>query len=122
MEFIKKNVILALAVVTIGSAGSSYYFYNEASALKKDPNKVTREETIDLVAQVGKLIVLPEGEIPTVVTVADLEKLKDQPFFAKAKTGDKVLIYTNAKKALLYDVKNNKIVEVAPINIGNSQK
>ena len=53
-------------------------------------------------------------------TVSDLEKLKDQPFFAKAKIGDKVLIYTDAKKAILYDPVNDKIVEVAPINIGNS--
>lgn len=122
MEFIKKNLISVLAVVALVGAGSAYYFYNEAAALKKDPNKVAREEAADLVAQVGKLIVLPEGEIPTVATVADPEKLKDQPFFARAKTGDKVLIYTNAKKALLYDVENNKIVEVAPINIGDSQK
>ena len=121
-EFIQKNVVSGLIVIAIVGAVSSYYFYNEVSALKKDPNKVTREEAVDLVAQVSKLIVLPEEEIPTVATVADPEKLKDQPFFAKAKTGDKVLIYTNAKKALLYDVENNKIVEVAPINIGNSQK
>ncbi|MEK7084254.1 MAG: hypothetical protein AAB932_03410 [Patescibacteria group bacterium] len=29
----------------------------------------------------------------------------------------KVLIYTNAKKVILYDPVNNKIVEVAPLSI-----
>jgi len=122
LETLRKNLSLFLVVVTISVSGLAYYFYNELLILKQDPSKVTREETEKLVAQVGKLIVLPEGETPTVATVADPEKLKDQAFFARAKTGDKVLIYTNAKKAFLYDAENNKIVEVAPINIGNSQK
>ena len=118
----KKHIVTILVVAVVAAGGSTYYFYNEVSALKKDPNKTAREETDSLVARVGKLIVLPEGETPTIATVADPEKLKDQPFFARAKTGDKVLIYTNAKKALLYDAVNNKIVEVAPINIGQNQK
>lgn len=119
---LRKHTVNVLVVAVLVFGVSAYYFYNEASVLKKDPNKVAREETEKLVAQVGKLIVLPEGEVPTVATVADPEKLKDQAFFVRAKMGDKVLIYTNSKKAFLYDVANNKIVEVAPINIGNSQK
>lgn len=72
-------------------------------------------EAEDTVARVGKLIVLPEGEDPTVATVTDPEKLRDQSFFANAKKGDKVLIYTRAKKAYLYDPSLNKLIEVAPI-------
>lgn len=49
----------------------------------------------------------------------DPEKLRDQPFFANAQRGDKVLIYANAKKAILYNPPSNKIIEVAPVNIGN---
>ena len=118
---LRRYLVHFLFIVVIVASGAAYYFYNEASGLKDDPNKTAREETDKLVAQVGKLIVLPEGEVPTVATVSDPEKLKDQPFFARAKTGHKVLIYTNARKALLYDPENNKIVEVAPINIGDSK-
>ncbi len=84
-----------------------------------DPQGVAKQETRDLVAAVSKLIVLPDGEDPTVATVSEPNKLKSQAFFAKAQKGDKVLIYTNAKKAILYNPETNKIIEVAPINIGN---
>ena len=91
----------------------------ELAAVKENPQQLAQEEATAVVERVGKLIVLPEGEQPTVATVTDPERLRDQPFFAKAKRGDKVLIYTNAKKAILYDPVGNKIVEAAPLNIGN---
>ena len=120
MDF-KKHAVSILVVVTLAAGGTAYYFYNEASALKNDPDKIAREDTEKLVAKVSKLIVLPEGETPTIATVSDPEKLADQAFFAKAKKGDKVLIYASAKRAILYDDESNKIVEVAPINIGDSK-
>jgi hypothetical protein len=61
-------------------------------------------------------MVLPADETPTIATVSDPEKLKDQPFFANAKKGDKVLIFSNSAKAILYSPTEDKIVEVAPIN------
>lgn len=92
----------------------------QVSDLKANPQKATEDQTKDLINKVGALIVLPKDEQPTVATVTDLAALKDQPFFANAEVGDKVLIYTNAKKAILYSEKLNKIKEVAPVNIGNN--
>jgi len=120
-EYAKQNVLMILAAIVIVAFGSTYYFYGEYSALKNNSDKQVQEETAKIIAQVGTLIVLPEGEMPTMATVADPEKLKDQPFFAKAKKGDRVLIYAKAKKAILYNPESNKIVEVAPINIGNQK-
>ena len=120
-EYVKQHIFVILVGVVVLSSGTAVYFYNQYSGLKQDPNKVAQEEVSKVVAQVGKLIVLPEGETPTLATVADIEKLKDQSFFAKAQTGDKVLIYTNAKRAILYNPGLNKIVEVAPISIGNQK-
>ena len=110
------TVVLVILVVMLG--GASYYFYKEFNDLKANPQKVAQDEVSVLVAKVGKLIVLPTDETPTIATVSDPEALKDQPFFKNAKTGDRVLIYTNARKAILYSPTENKIVEVAPINIG----
>ncbi len=118
----KKYTVHVLVVVAIAAFGSAYYFYNEVSTLKKDSKNIAKEENLRLIASIGKLIILPEGETPTVVTVSNPEALKTQPFFAKTKKGDKLLLYATAKKAILYDPENNKIVEVAPINIGESSK
>ena len=50
-------------------------------------------------------------------TVSNPERLRDQPFFAQAKAGDKVLVYSIAKKVYLYDPANDIIVNVAPLDI-----
>lgn len=122
LNFFKKRavqVLVACLVACLLATGIiAFYFYTRSSDLKNNPQKVAQEENDALIATVGKLMFLPEGEMPTIATVTDLEKLKDQPFFTNAKKGDKVLIYTNAKKAILYDPDSNKIVEIAPINIG----
>lgn len=112
------QLVIVLIVLILGSSATAYYFYQKYADIKQDPQKVNQEEVQALVLRVSELIVLPEGEIPTVATVSDPEKLQNQPFFANAKKGDKVLIYTNARKAILYDPESHKIVEVAPINIG----
>ena len=119
MDTLRKFGIPLLLVIAIGSSTASIYFYRQVNALKQDPNKVSKEEVAKLVATVGQLILLPDGEDPTIATVADPEKLKDQQFFEHASKGDKVLIYTNARKAVLYDPIVNKIINVAPVNIGN---
>jgi hypothetical protein len=118
MNSLRKNLTLLLLVIALAGAGSAYYFYNQFQELKQNPQALTDKENDQLVAKLGQLMVLPTNEQPTIATVADPSKLKDQPFFTNAKTGDRVFIYTNAKKAILYDEAANKIVEVAPINIG----
>ena len=114
-------ILLALIVVAGVSGVAAFSFYQQLQEIKANPQSVVQEEADALIARVAKLIVLPEGEAPTIATVQDPEVLKEQPFFANAKRGDKVLIYTNAKKAILYDPVNNRIVEVAPVNIGTPQ-
>jgi len=109
---------IGLVIVALISSGTAYYFYRQTKTLKANPQKIAQEEVAAVVAQVGRLIVLPEGETPTVATVSDAERLKGQPFFSQAKNGDKVLIYTTARKAVLYSPEQDKIVEVAPLNLG----
>ena len=119
VEKVKKIPSVILIAAILVNVGFSIYSWYRAGALSKNnPQETAQEETSRLVSAISKLIILPEDETPTIATVTDLEKLKDQPFFARAKVGDKVLIYATARKAILYDPAANKIIEVAPINLG----
>lgn len=107
------------AVVVLALAAAAGFFYWQYTNLKNNPNAVAQETTARLVGKVSKLYVLPNDEQPTVVQVQDKEKLKDQQFFTKAENGDYLLIYTNAKLALLYREKEDRLVNVGPINISD---
>ncbi|OGI93951.1 hypothetical protein A3A03_03740 [Candidatus Nomurabacteria bacterium RIFCSPLOWO2_01_FULL_40_18] len=113
-----KVFIPLVAIVAIIAAG---YFYNQTRLLKQNPQAAAQQESVALIAKISKLILLPSGETPTIATVSDPEALKDQAFFKNAQKGDKVLIYTTAKKAILYSVTLNKILDVAPLNIGGQE-
>src|SRR3989344_7893826 len=115
-----RKLNIMLVVLLLISTMSALYFYSRYTTVKIDPQKIVQDERTALLAQVSRLIVLPTGEDPTLATVSNIDVLRSQPFFANSKNGDKVLIYVKARKAILYDEVNNKIVEVAPINIGDS--
>ena len=115
-----KGVLVVLGVLTLILAGTSGVLYKQVRKLKVNPTEVAQAENQKIIDMVGKLLLLPEGEAPTIATVTDPAKLKsEQAFFAKAEDGDKVLIYTRALKAIMYRPSTNKIVEVAPLVIGN---
>ena len=111
--------VSVVVIVLVLGAGGFLYFKSRSAPVPNNP-QAAQAEVKKLVVEVSKLIDLPTGEDPTVATVTDISKLKDQPFFQKAKNGDKVLIYTNARKAILYDPNVKKVIDVAPINIGSN--
>jgi hypothetical protein len=101
---------------------SSSYLWFQLSDIKNDPLKAAKAETAEIINLVGKIIVLPKDESPKIATLTedDLSKIKSQSFFINAKVGDKVLVYTIARKVILYSPNLNKIVEVANLNSDNS--
>jgi len=108
-------------IILVGICFGVYFIFFNKNNKQKDINEIQKESSA-LVAKVAKLIYLPEGEVPTIATVTDLNALKGQVFFVDAQKGDKVLIYTKAKKAVLYNPKSNKIVTVAPLSVDSKQQ
>lgn len=108
------GVVAGIVILAIGG-----FLYYQSSQKSQQAISQNQQENRKLVEEVGKLVELPVGEEPTIATVTDVDKLKDQPFFQKAQNGDKVLIYTNAKKAYLYSPTLKKVLDIAPINIGS---
>lgn len=105
------RVMLFILIITISFGG---YFYYKLHKLQTSSN--SKKEAQDLLGKVAKLYLIPTGEEPTVATVSDPQKLKDQAFFQAAQKDDKVLIFTQAGKAVLYRPSIDKIIEIAPIN------
>lgn len=116
---ISSLMFLLIAILGSSSAGYFYFKYQE---VKKDAklfgiesaDGTKEEEAKKLVAQIGAIMLLPEGETPTVATVIDLDALAGQPFFVNAKVGDKVLVYSEAHKAILYRPSDGRIIEAMP--------
>lgn len=113
------TLILAGLIVLLGA--TSVYLYTQNRDVKKKNDALAKKDPqkeIDSVTQkVKKLIELPSKEKPTLATVTDKKKLADQPFFKNAENGDKILIFAESKKAIIYRPSEDKIINVGPIAI-----
>lgn len=89
-----------------------FYLYRKEAQKSKAP----KDDSVQILKDVGKLMDLPLDETPTIATVQDKTKLENQPLLKKAENGDRIIIYTNAKKAILYRPSTKKIIDVVPIN------
>lgn len=105
-------LILLLSIFT-----ASFFFVKYKQEQKVAKTLVTQKElsNAELIALVEKLVVLPK-EAPAIATVSDVTKLEGQPFFKDAKNGDKVLLFSEAQKAVLFRLGVNKIINIAPFN------
>ncbi|HEV7453912.1 MAG TPA: hypothetical protein VGO07_01500 [Candidatus Saccharimonadales bacterium] len=115
-----RNVLLAgsgLIVVLLVAVGALFVKYNN---LKKNPSGSASVTSNRIVQEVSKIYAVPTGEQPTVALVQDKTKLKNQPFFKAADNGDYILVYTNSKLAMIYREKENKLMNVGPINISGN--
>lgn len=116
----KKLVLIFFFLVVVIGVTVGYFYKNNVSY--KNPESNTNTEARALAQRVGMLMVLPEDEVPTIATVSNPKALQNQAFFTDAKVGDKVLIYYNAQKAILYDPVANKIINVVSVDFGNDKK
>jgi hypothetical protein len=113
-----------VAIISFGAVGLYYshrqytpnYLVQSGSTTTPQQQQAAQTQIKELAARVGKLISLPQGEMPAVATITDMSKLAGQAFFAKAKNGDQVLIYSQAKKAYLFRPSNNQIINIAAVN------
>lgn len=106
--------LFVLSVIALSAAG--YFYYRYQQVVSKDATR----ELSQYVQTISSFMELPKDESPTLATVADITKLKNQPFFKNAKNGDKVMIYVKAQKAILYRPSTKKVIDVGPITIQNN--
>lgn len=108
-------------LVIVGLAAFGVFMVSENAKLR-NPNYAAEEaatEAKNLKDKVAKLMALPD-EDATVATVQDVSKLSEQEFFKDAQNDDKVLIFTAAKKAVIYRPSENRIINSGPIVINST--
>lgn len=117
----KKLLIGANIVALLAFAGAAGFFFKKYQDTKSaSPEKLQQAQVDQTISEVGKLYTLPGNEKPDVATVKDKEALKKQyPFFDQAENDDVVLIYKEAKLAILYRPATKKLVKVGPVNVEN---
>ena len=117
-------LLIANILLLLGLAGFGGYYFYKYDQLKKKPaesvQKAQEAAVKQIVKDVGDRVELPKDEQPTIYTVEDKTKLAGQEFFAKAENGDKALIYSAAKIAILYRPSTKKVINVGPISIAQS--
>jgi uncharacterized protein YneF (UPF0154 family) len=113
----KKLILIIVVIVLVIGAVAGLFFimdYQKKQTLAKNPKLAKEADTKELVEKVGKLIKLP-NETPSIATVSDISKLQNQTLFQNAQNGDKVLIFNQAKRAIVYRPSENVIVEIGNV-------
>jgi hypothetical protein len=113
-------IIIFLMLVSAVASGYVVKRYPESVGLRKGPDDIKRDEE-SLIDRVRSKVDLPADETPTLATVTDVEKLQTQAFFSKAKNGDRVLIYSDSKKVVLYRPSEDRVIEIGSVNIGETE-
>lgn len=118
---IKKIIIGILILVIIAICSFIYFKYPQVLRIGKGDEQTKNEELAKtqaraLLDKVSKLIILPTNEEPNIFEITDPETLiKQQQFFIGAEKGDKILIYQQLARAIVYSPSRNIIVNVGPI-------
>ncbi len=123
LKLTKKHWVAAAIVLLIVAIGALAYGYMQTRKQLTEQSQGkgggAQTEIQRIVGQVEDTIELPADETPTLATVDNVDKLKEQnpEFFKNAQTGDKLLIYKSASRALLYRPSTEKIIEYLPVSL-----
>lgn len=109
----KQTLFIGILVILLLLATSACVFffmkYQDAQA------ESAAKQRSDLVATIGKAVLLPAGEEPGLSTVIDKSKLSNPTLRERAKNGDKLLIYTKAGRLIIYRPSTGKVVDMLTI-------
>ena len=92
-----------------------------AAVMLVNLSRTDRDETVEsIVTRVGRHYLLPDDETPALLTVTDVTKPQSE-FLRSAQNGDKMLVYKNHKKVILYRPSADRVVEVGPVSIADTE-
>lgn len=115
----KKQTGLLVAGAAVIVIGVLLLFLLPSGDIAKD-GKISESEAQKIKAEIVKLINTPQEEpVMALVTNAD-QLITEQPFYQGVTNGDVLVIYPQARKAILFNPRTNKLVNVGPVNVGEA--
>lgn len=103
-----RRTVICITILIVIAGGSLWLF-------RSKPVKLAAAEQQAVMQQVAQLAVVPSGETPSITTVINKAEVK-QAFLQNAENGDKVLLYFQAGRAIVYRPSTHKIVNMGPLD------
>jgi len=111
----RPRMLIACALILFFVAAGALLGYEHFRSARAQ--KPSQDPYAALIARVSEFMVLPD-EPPTFATVLDATKLPQNSFFARAENGDELLLFSQAKLAILYRPSLQKVIAVSAVNLG----
>jgi len=120
-----KVICIVVGIVIVIGVGT-YYTLNRMGYIQAFKLAVQYQKQVALnkadqqiLAQLKKIILLPDDITPTMAVINNIDVLKKQQpgFFADAKNNDHLIIYPDL--AIIFDAKANKIIKIGPVQTAN---
>lgn len=121
-KFMSKKKFISIGIVVALVAGFAFVGYDYFLAKKYifktvSTEEKARQEVAAVTSVIRKSVDLPPDEKAVMATVTDIDQLKNQQFFQNAQNGDKVIMYPESGKALIYRPKDKRVVEFGALVI-----
>ena len=112
---------IVIVVVIVWTA--SFFELGRDTVYQTNPNLQDQEQAAEILQKVGQLIQLPADETPTMAAISATRQApkQGQPFLTNAENGDVLIVYDNAREALLYRPSINKLIAVGPVDSATPQ-
>ena len=117
-------IVGILSVLLIGG-GSGYLVFTRLSeedvlGQVDDPEyieDIQQKQVEEILTELESILLINQEEEPTIATIMDVDELKTQneEFYANAKEGDLLVIYSD--RAIIFRRAENRVINVAPVFI-----
>lgn len=106
------TIVFLVAVAGLSALSAYFYFkYTEAKEMLENPQVAAQKEIDALKREISESMILPQEE-PSVATITDKSALAEDEFLSKAENGDKILLFAEARRVILYRPTTKQIVDV----------
>lgn len=113
-----KTVVIIIGIIALALV-ATFVVLRMYQAAPNQSESSSVGDAADTMTSIARLMLIP-NEKPVIATINEAQKLiASQAFYMGAIDGDKLVMFPNAKKAVIYSPTRNLIVNSGPFVIGS---